>query len=72
MLLTKTVNLRSNTVVLSEKNIEYDDNIDLFKCIIGINGAGKTELLNTYFTNKYTDNIDIIKSAATQEVVAKE
>ena len=61
MLLTKTVNLRSNTVVLSEKNIEYDDNIDLFKCIIGINGAGKTELLNTYFTNKYTDNIDIIK-----------
>ena len=61
MLLTKTVNLRSNKVVLSEKNIEYDDNIDLFKCIIGINGAGKTELLNTYFTNAYKDNIDIIK-----------
>ena len=62
MLLEKNVQIRSKTISLSENNIKYAKNVDLFKCVIGINGSGKTELLNIYFNNEYKkDNVDIIK-----------
>ena len=54
--------IRSKTISLSENNIKYAKNVDLFKCVIGINGSGKTELLNIYLNNEYKkDNVDIIK-----------